>query len=81
MAVQKLRSVRYWPTMRLTVEGNTVEIAVYKEDGSASHVRKSAVSRLPEILKDVRDWIVREAEVEWLDHQEVVAAERKDRLV
>lgn len=66
MSVQKLRSASYWPTMRLTVEGNTVEIAVYKEDGRASHVRKSAVSRLPEIMNDVEEWIMREAEVEWL---------------
>lgn len=81
MSVQKQRSVSYWPTMRLTVEGNTVEIAVYKMDGSASHVRKSAVSRLPEILEDVQDWIIREVEIDWLDHIEIVRAEREDRRV
>jgi hypothetical protein len=57
----KERSRRYWPTMRLVVEGNTVEIGVYKENGNAIFVRKSAVSRLDEILADVRAWIEKEA--------------------
>jgi hypothetical protein len=56
----KERSRRYWPTMRLVVEGNTVEISVYKENGNAIFVRKSAVTGLDEIVADVREWIERE---------------------
>lgn len=64
MSVQKIKSVRYWPTLKLSLEGGTVEVAVYKEDGAASYVRRSVVEDLPEIMETIYRWLVYEGGVE-----------------
>lgn len=55
------RSTTYWPTLVVAIEGNTASLSYYGADGSGVHVRKSTVSRLDEILADLRDWIERES--------------------